>query len=141
MNEEQARASFEHALDSYRQEFNTFFLARLFGMEMTYTADTCIVTMPVHDFMFNPQGSLHGGVTATALDIAMGHLLKHAAGAGATLSFNIQYVKGVREGQLRTVGQFVRRGKSICFLRADAYDASGDLIASASSTWKLIDKK
>ena len=39
--------------------------------------------------VYNPQGSLHGGVLATALDISMGHLLKQQFGAGATLVMKV----------------------------------------------------
>jgi len=138
MDEQQARAAFEQALSSYKQEFNIFFLARFFGMEMSYGSDTCTVTMPIHDYMFNPQGSLHGGVLATALDISMGHLLKRQRGAGSTLAFNIQYMRGLRAGTLRAVARITRQGRSICFLSAEAFDEAGELVAAASSTWKLL---
>lgn len=138
MDEKQARAAFEHALSSYRQEFNTFFLARFFDMEISYGSGICTVTMPVHDYMFNPQGSLHGGVMATALDISMGHLLKHAVGAGSTLAFNIQYTRALREGTLRAISKFTHQGKNICFLSADALDETGRLVATATSTWKIL---
>jgi uncharacterized protein (TIGR00369 family) len=138
MDETQARTAFEDALRTYHQDFNTFFLARLFGMNVEYGEDTCIVAMPVKDFMFNPQGSLHGGVTATVLDISMGHLLKQQVGAGATLEINIQYIRAAREGTLTARSNFIRKGRQICFLRAEATDDSGSIIASATSTWKVL---
>jgi acyl-coenzyme A thioesterase 13 len=138
VDEAKARFAFEQALSSYKQEFNTFFLARFFGMEISYGVDSCTVTMPIHDYMFNPQGSLHGGVTATALDISMGHLLKHVVGPGATLAFSAQYLRGLREGTLRAQGRFTRRGRSICFMESQAFDESGDLVGIGSSTWKVL---
>jgi uncharacterized protein (TIGR00369 family) len=138
MDETQARSAFEEALRTYHQDFNTFFLARLFGMNVEYGEDSCIVAMPVKDFMFNPQGSLHGGVTATVLDISMGHLLKQQVGAGATLEMNIQYIRAAREGTLTARSSFIRKGRQICFLRAEATDDSGSIIASATSTWKVL---
>jgi len=59
-----ARQAFETALHEQRPDFEVFFLSRLYGLEFSYTADTCVIRFPVHDFMFNPQGSLHGGVRA-----------------------------------------------------------------------------
>jgi acyl-coenzyme A thioesterase 13 len=82
MNELRAREIFEQALATHTPDFGTFFLARLFGLVVTYrdAADGLVaddagpadvarieaarVDMSVEDFMFNPQGGLHGGVTA-----------------------------------------------------------------------------
>jgi uncharacterized protein (TIGR00369 family) len=138
VNEELARRAFESALQSYRQEFNTFFLARLYGMEISYDEETCSVSMPVLDFMFNPQGSLHGGVIATLLDISMGHLLKRQVGAGATLEMSTQFLRSAREGQLTATSRFQRKGRQICFMRSEAIDAGGALIATSTSTWKVL---
>jgi len=75
MQEAEARNLVEMAMGDGRQEFGSFFLSRLFGMTVSYEADTSVVMLDVKPFMYNPQGSLHGGVLATALDISMGHLL------------------------------------------------------------------
>jgi uncharacterized protein (TIGR00369 family) len=135
---EAARAAFERAAAGQREVFGDFFLARLFGFEISYPDEGCEVRFAVRDFMFNPQGSLHGGVLATALDIAMGHLLHRQAGAGATLEFKVQYVAAVRAGHVTCRGAFTKRGRSISFLRAEARDDAGELVAFATATWKLL---
>ena len=88
--EAQARAAFEEALRTHSPGFGTFFLARLLGLDITYGEATCTVRLDVKEFMFNPQGSLHGGIIATVLDISMGHLLTHSTGVGMTLQMNTQ---------------------------------------------------
>jgi uncharacterized protein (TIGR00369 family) len=133
-----AHAAFERAAGGQRETFGDFFLARLFGFEVTHSEDVCEVTFAIHDFLFNPQGTLHGGVLATALDVAMGHLLHRLAGAGATLDFNVQFVASVRQGSMICRSEVLRRGRSIWFLRAEARNGAGDLIAHATSTWKLL---
>ncbi|WP_246189042.1 PaaI family thioesterase [Pandoraea anapnoica] len=138
IDEAQAREAFEAALQSYHQDFNTFFLLKLYGMDVTYADASCTVAMPVLDFMFNPQGSLHGGVIATLLDISMGHLLRHEVGAGATLAMNIQYTRATREGRVSATSRFSSRGRQICFLQSEARDAANVLLASATSTWKVL---
>ncbi|WP_242560083.1 MULTISPECIES: PaaI family thioesterase [Pandoraea] len=138
IDEAQARDAFEAALRSYHQDFDTFFLLKLYGMHVTYADQTCTVAMTVRDFMFNPQGSLHGGVSATLLDISMGHLLRREVGAGATLAMNIQYTRAVREGQITATSRFSSKGRQICFLQSDVRDADGKLLASATSTWKVL---
>ena len=72
------------ANSSDKQEFGSFYLSRFLGFKTTYKEDLCIVTFEAKSPMFNPQGTLHGGVIATALDVSMGHLLHHKMGTGAT---------------------------------------------------------
>ncbi len=88
--------------------------------------------------MFNPQGTLHGGVIATVMDISMGHLLKHVDAPGTTLEMKTQYVKAVKEGRLRCTGEFTHWGKGIFYLRSTLIDENSDLIAFATSTWKRL---
>ena len=77
MDKNAATSAFQNAIETHIPAFETFFLAKLFGARISYAAESCIVDIPVNDFMFNPQGSLHGGVIAFALDVSMGHLIHH----------------------------------------------------------------
>jgi uncharacterized protein (TIGR00369 family) len=138
MDEALARKAFGSAIQDYHTDFETFFLARLFGLTFEYGADTCTVRFPVFDFMFNPQGSLHGGVIAFVMDVASGHLLKHTFGAaGATLEMKHQFLAPVREPEARSVARFLRKGRSICFLEAQLFDSEDNLAAVATSTWRV----
>jgi uncharacterized protein (TIGR00369 family) len=138
IDEAAARAAFEQALAGYEQDFGKFFLARLFGLELSYTPEECRIEFDLKDFMFNPQGGLHGGITAFVLDISMGHLLHRTSGAGTTLEMKVQYVKAARSGRLTCTARFIRHGRSISFLRSELVDEQGDLIAYATSTWKSL---
>ena len=138
MDEAAARRTFEGALASYEQDFGTFFLARLLGLDITYPEGTCVITFEPADFLFNPQGTLHGGVIATVMDISMGHLLARETGAGITLEMKTQFLKAARAGRLVCTGRFLRRGKGISFLASELVDDQGDLVAYATATWKAI---
>ncbi len=138
MDESQARAAFEQALATQRPEFEQFFLARLLGLNFRYPGDTCVVDFEAQAFMFNPQGTLHGGLIATVMDISMGHLLRHVDGPGTTLEMKTQYVKAAGAGRLRCTGEFTHRGKGVSFLRSTLVDAAGDVIAFATATWKRL---
>ncbi|MFT4102589.1 MAG: PaaI family thioesterase [Burkholderiaceae bacterium] len=133
-----AQQLFGRALDEHDQKFGSFFLARLLGFELAYADDRCEVTFVPHDFMFNPQGSLHGGIIATAMDVSMGHLLNHLQSRGTTLEMKTQYVRAVTKGPVKAVGSVIRRGNSICFLESRLYDGEGRLAAFATSTWKVL---
>ncbi|HZW06554.1 MAG TPA: PaaI family thioesterase [Phycisphaerales bacterium] len=140
MDEVAARNAFEQALGSYEQDFGKFFLARLFGMDFQYPGDTCTVSFEVKEFMHNPQGGLHGGVIAFALDIAMGHLLRERSGAGTTLEMKVQYLSVAKSGRLTATGRFLKKGRRISYLRADLTDGQGGLIAFATSTWLALNQ-
>lgn len=139
IDESAARAAFEHALAHHEQDFGTFFLAKLFGLDISFPdEDTCEVALDVKDFMFNPQGTLHGGVIAFVLDISMGHLLKKTIGPGMTLEMKTQYLRPARAGRIRAQGKFLKKGKSINYLETRLVDAEGNLLAAANSTWQLL---
>lgn len=138
MDEALARAAFDEAVRTQQPGFGTFFLARLLGLEISYGDDDCTVRCEVKDFMFNPQGSLHGGIIATVLDISMGHLLQHAVGVGMTLQMNTQFIKPARAGVVQARATFLRKGRSINYLESRMTDAEGGLMAAASSTWRLL---
>lgn len=122
---------------SEAQEFGSFFLSRLLGFEVSYVDETCIVQFEALPPLFNPQGTLHGGVLATAMDISMGHLLHHVDGAGATLEMKVQYLAAVVTGLVRCRGSFLRRGRGISYLQSHAFGEDGQLVAHATATWKL----
>jgi uncharacterized protein (TIGR00369 family) len=138
LDEAIARRAFEDALASYDQDFGKFFLARLFGCEFEYVNETCKVSFELKDFMLNPQGGLHGGVTAFVLDISMGHLLWHTSGPGTTLEMKVQYASAARSGRITATARFIRHGRSISYLRAELTGPDGELIAFATSTWKSL---
>jgi uncharacterized protein (TIGR00369 family) len=131
----------DRAVADPRQEFGSFFLSRLLGLCIGYEGERCIVEFDACRPLFNPQGSLHGGVLATAMDISMGHLLHHVAGAGATLEMKIQFLAPVTSGTIRCEASFLRRGRSLSFLMSEAFQKDGDIVAHATSTWKLIGSK
>ena len=138
MDETAVRAAFDHAIATQVPDFGTFFLAKLLGLDITFPDDRSEVRFTVRDFMFNPQGTLHGGMIGTVLDIAMGHLLHHSFGAGMTLEMKTQFIRAPKSGDLLAVGRFLRKGRSINFLEARLHDDAGDLLAFASSTWRLL---
>lgn len=139
MDEAAARNAFEAALQSYRPDFGVFFLARFLGLEISYADEVCIVEIEVRDFMFNPQGSLHGGVIAFALDVSMGHLIKRSHGRpGITLEMKTQYLRPVGIGRVRCEGRFLKQGRSIASLESRMWNQDGKLAAVASSTWQML---
>lgn len=137
VDQAKALAAFERAAGGRQEVFGDFFLTRLLGLEITYPGDACEVAFEVEDFMLNPRATLHGGVLATALDICMGHLINHHASPGATLEMKIQYLAAATSGRVTCRGEALRRGGT-WFLKAEARDSANELIAYATSTWKVL---
>lgn len=140
-----ARKSFEKALTDHAQAFETFFVARLLDLSFTYLPedaadaekDACRLRFPVSEFLFNPQGSLHGGAIAAAMDISMGHLVNKVAGPGATIEMKIQYMRPITDGIATCEGRFLRRGRQLSFMESRLWDEAGRLVAVATATWKM----
>ena len=128
----------DRAAADERQEFGSFFLARLLGMTVSYEGEASIVAFDAVPPLFNPQGTLHGGVLATALDISMGHLLNRVAGPGATLEMKVQYMALIASGAVRCRATLLRHGRSLSFLQSHATRADGALAAHATATWRQL---
>jgi uncharacterized protein (TIGR00369 family) len=136
---EAARRAFEQAVADHAPAFERFFLARLLGLEFTYKETSCEIRFPVHDFLYNPQGSLHGGIIALVLDVSMGHLLnKVVGGPGTTMEMKTQYFAPIRTSSARAVSSFLHRGRRVAYLEAKLFDAEGKLAAAATSTWMIL---
>jgi uncharacterized protein (TIGR00369 family) len=140
MDKSAAVEAFNLALETEKPVFEEFFIARFLGLEFEYPDGQSLVSFELKDFMFNPQGSLHGGIIATVLDISMGHLLNHVQGPGTTLEMKTQYVKAARQGKIRCRGEFIRRGRKVSFLKSTMVDESDEIVAFATATWMQINR-
>ena len=140
-----ARTRFEAALEDHEQVFEKFFLARLIGLEFAYLPadaadaekDTCRIEFDISEMLMNPQGTLHGGIIATVMDISMGHLVNRIAGPGATIEMKIQFMRPVGAGRAVCEGRFLRRGRSLSFMESRFYGPDGKLAGLATATWKM----
>jgi uncharacterized protein (TIGR00369 family) len=102
--------------------------------------EAVLVLQPHH---LNPMGVSHGGVLMTLLDFAMAMSAKSKAkhqGAGMTIDMSIAFMKGGQE-KLTVRGKVLRSGKSIHFCEATVHDITGEMVAKAMGTFKLVDLK
>jgi uncharacterized protein (TIGR00369 family) len=94
--------------------------------------------------MYNPLGMVHGGAVCTLLDTVTGSALHTTLpeGTGYTsVEIKVNYLKAVTEasGPLTAVGTVVKAGSRIGFTEANITDASGNLVATATSTLLIVD--
>ena len=88
----------------------------------------------------NMSGVLHGGVTASVADSAMGiavsqHYGKHRS--VTTAEFKINYLCPLKDGKVVARAKIIRAGKKICVGQVEVSDASGTLIAIALMTFAV----
>ena len=93
--------------------------------------------------VYNPIGSVHGGYAATLLDSACGIAVhsKLAPGQGyTTLELKVSYLRGMTldTGVVRAEGVVISMGRRVAFAEAKLTDASGKLLATATSTLLVI---
>ena len=145
VDEAVVREHMEEVIESHEQAFETFFFARFLGLNFEYLPaeapdadkEVCRLTFEVTDMLRNPQGSLHGGVMASAMDISMGHLVNKIAGAGATIELKVQFMRPVMEGLVTCEGRFTKKGRSLSFMESRLMGPDGKLAALATATWKM----
>tara|TARA_B100000963_G_C22626405_1_gene672595 strand:+ start:462 stop:941 length:480 start_codon:yes stop_codon:yes gene_type:complete len=143
-----ARNKFETALEEHEQIFEHFFIAKFLGLNFEYINfnnegpdnEILNISFEVSSMFLNPQGTLHGGLIATIMDISMGHLLNKSVGPGATIEMKTQYIRSVVRGKTNCRAKFIKKGRSINFLESRFYDEDKKLCALATSTWKLLKK-
>jgi uncharacterized protein (TIGR00369 family) len=94
--------------------------------------------------VYNPNGGVHGGLVCTLLD-SVAALALHStlpAGKGYTsVEIKVNYLKAVRlgAGPLTATGTVVKSGSRVGFTEGVVTDASGAIVATATSTLLVFD--
>lgn len=117
---------------------------QLVGLEVTARHDDGVtIECPVRPELMNGTGVLHGGVTATIADAAMGIGLTHVLGKGrpvTTVEMKFNYLRPVSEGKVVARSYILRIGKTLCIGRVDLFDSQQRLIGVALLTYMLLPK-
>ena len=94
--------------------------------------------------MYNPLGIVHGGAVCTLLDTvtacAMHTTLPEGVGY-TSVEIKVNYLKAVTaaSGPLTAVGSVIKAGSRIGFTEGKVTDASGSLVATATSTLLIFE--
>lgn len=117
-------------------------IARLIGFRPTKAGNGAAeFVLDVEERLFNPMGTLHGGVVVDLADAAMGTALASKIEAGTTyttIELHANYFKPVRDGRITASAKIVKQTKSIAMLECDVTDAGGSLVARLSSTCMIL---
>lgn len=100
--------------------------------------DVYIHKMLITDELKNRYKMLHGGITSTFMDTAMGSTVLLAAGEDSpavTLDLSMNFLSPGMAGWLTAETSIMKMGKTIIVLETKVIDERGKLIATASSTF------
>lgn len=115
-------------------------VARLLGMGIeSVTEGEVVFTLQPHESHYNPLGGVHGGVLSTVLDTVVACAVHTTLAPGwwyTSIDLNVSYLRGVRveSGTLRFTGRVVKPGRRVAFASGEAVDASGAVVATATSS-------
>jgi len=89
----------------------------------------------------NPMGTVQGGFLAAMLDDTLGPALVCTLGPAEfplTLELKVNYLRPARPGQLRGIGRIVHRGGTVAFLAGELLGDSGEVLATATATVRIV---
>ena len=90
---------------------------------------------------YNPNGVLHGGVTFTLTDVAMGSAVFSTLPKGertTAMEVQVRFLRAVTGGTLTVEGEVVSRHERIAVTRAEVTDDRGRLVAAATGTFYVF---
>jgi len=114
-------------------------VAKLIGFRLVEVEQgRAVIEFEVQPRHWNPQGTLHGGITCDIADAAMGmayaSTITDDTASFTTIELKINYLRPARSGLLKATGYVVKAGRTIGLTECDVHDAEGNLMARASST-------
>jgi uncharacterized protein (TIGR00369 family) len=116
--------------------------AKMIGMRLVdMQLDMAVLEIEMRDDLRHPGGILHGGVTATLIDTAMAYAVRTRVGKNeptATIDLTVHYLRPHLNGKFACTAKVVRAGKRIFTVSAEVHNESGELIATALSTYTRI---
>lgn len=88
----------------------------------------------------NMLGTLHGGVTATLIDAAIGVAVIGGMGGrpATTVELKVNYLRPATQGKVHARARLVKIGKTLVFGTAEVRDGHGHLVAAGSATYMLL---
>ena len=90
--------------------------------------------------LMNTHGALHGGVTATLADAAVGIAITTRVGrpTATTVEMKLNYLRPVLGGTITARARLLRMGSTLCVGRVDLFNDAKEMVAAALVTYMLI---
>jgi uncharacterized protein (TIGR00369 family) len=132
-----------HALNKKNKESGIGFIGTLLQMERRIDGEMCEITIPINPIIYNSLGIVHGGITATLIDSAMGSLANSLVPKGyatVTTQMNVHYIGPGTGESLRCEARLEHKGTKTLVLSATVYRSDGKKVATGSGSFFMIEK-
>jgi len=133
----------KHNLELTRHFLSRHQFNHLLGLELVRVhRDGLTIQVKLRDELMNSGGTLHGGVTASVADAAVGSALMYLCGRErrfTTVELKVNYFRPVTEGRLVARSRMLRIGTSIAVGQVDLTDAKRRPVGVAIATYMFID--
>lgn len=99
------------------------------------------VEFQAREEFYNPAGVVQGGFLAVMLDFTMGEAARSVVEptmTPLTVEMKISYIQSAKAGKLIGKGRVVHKGRSIIFAEGTLSTEAGALVATGTSTWRIL---
>lgn len=102
-----------------------------------------VARLEAEDRHLNPNGTVHGGVVYTLVDVSMAEALRtkiEGDGSPVTIEIKINYMEPGKPGTLSSTARIRKAGGRITIVEAEvSQEDSGEVVALATGTYTLVD--
>lgn len=116
--------------------------SQLIGMKLVdLERGRAVISIEMRDDLKQPNGILHGGVTAALIDTAMAFAVRthlDPTEPTATIDLTVHYLRPHSSGTVTCKANVIRAGRRIFTVSADVLNETGKLIATAVSTYTRL---
>lgn len=117
-------------------------ITQLLGIELKeLEVGQVVLEMETTERLYNPMGTLHGGILCDLSDAAMGYAFASTLAddeAFTTVEIKLNFLKPIWKSKLRAVGKVIKKGNSIGLLECHVYDEKESLVAHSTSTCMIL---
>ncbi|MGI8315468.1 PaaI family thioesterase [Halobacillus mangrovi] len=127
-------------IDQVKESFETSPFFSLIGFEITHFEEGHVtLQLQVKEKLLNANGTLHGGVHASMIDIIIGMAIRSETKTRCTtISLNTHYLAPVKRGLITAKGRILQQGYKIVTAEGELFDENGQIIAKGTGSYKLI---
>lgn len=102
-----------------------------------------VVELAMRPELLNGHGTVHGGLHAVLLDVAMGHAARWCTVPGnerhvVTLSLTTSYLEGGKGGLLRAIGHLEGESNGVAACTGEVVDESGRVLAVGQASFRFL---
>jgi len=126
-----------------KQNSHRTYISEILQMDIEVNEDECTVIIPINNLTENILHIVHGGITATTIDTAMGLLANEVVpeGYGAvTSNLTIHYIApGVGES-LKATAHIIHKGTKTLVVEGEVHRDDGKKIAHCTGSFFVVKK-